>query len=172
MKLRSRRAVSTVIATLLMINVALVLGVMAYLYSQNMMGTLTSNYNIYLERQRQAMQERISIVNVRFNDSTNAPYKFNITVVNSGSRQVSIAAIYLNGSDILSGVTKIWNRNAVEIPISATYQIVVGDMVTFAFDSKPSVGAQPMSYGKLYTIAVVTSTGVADRLYWTATRGS
>jgi archaellum component FlaF (FlaF/FlaG flagellin family) len=180
-KLRSKRAVSTVIATLIMIDVAVALGVMAYLYSQNMLGTLSSNYNIYFERNKQIMQKRVSMVNVRFQDT--GAYKFNITIVNSGSIHVSVAAIYVNGSDILPYVSDAWNFTSpttkVRVPSpNGQYLIAVGDGVTFAFRLSPTFydpwtkTVKSMTYGKLYMISVVTSDGVSDVQYWTATKGA
>lgn len=172
MKLRSKRAVSTIIATVIMINIAIILGITAYVYSQNMLGTMSSNFGIFLERNKERLEERISIVNIRFNDS--ADFMLNITVLNTGVRHVEISAIYLNGTDILPDVYAIWNNTGVppeSVPLNThRYRIVTGDGMTFSFDDEAPIISQ-IRYGCVQSVKVVTVDGVMASEEWVATRG-
>mgnify|MGYP001063581497 CR=1 FL=1 len=172
MKLMSRRAVSTVVATVIMINIAVVLGITAYVYSQNILGTMTSNYDIVLQRNKERLGERISIVNIRFRDDTTC--MLNISVLNTGSRHVEIDAIYLNGTSILHDVYAIWNNTGVppgSIPSpDDRYLVVTEDGMTFGFDDQAPIISE-IRYGCVQSIAVVTTNGIKTNEEWLATEG-
>ena len=175
MRLKSKRAVSTIVATIIMVNIAVVLGVTAYLYQQNLLGVMIGNYEIYVDRNKAMMQERISIVNVRY-DQTN-PHRLNITVINSGSRQVWIAAIYLNGTDIMEEIYDddshfaVWNSTgAFQNPSSqGEYMIVVGDSLTFSFQPVDGGKVGLIAYGHVQSFVVVAADGVKTQEEWLAT---
>ena len=169
LRLRSRKAVSTVVATIIMVNIAVVLGVTAYLYQQNMLGAMIGNYGIYIDRNSNMMQERISIVNIRYTDKSVTTGNLNITVLNTGSRHVNISAIYLNGTNIMTptNILNVWNGSKTYPNNQKTYLLVVGDSLTFAFQKTPST---TMTYGKVYSIIVVTIDGVKASEQWVATK--
>lgn len=175
MKVLSKRAVSTIVATVIMVNIAVVLGVTAYLYSQNMLGVLIGNYNIYIERNKEMMQERISIANIRYSDDPYSDdFALNITVLNSGARHVYISSIYLNGTDILQNeeVSTVWNgAGETQSPNGdGTYTIIVGNSSTFAFEATGET-IQKISYDCVQSIIVVTKDGVKAQEEWLATTG-
>ena len=174
LRLRSKRAVSTIVATIIMVNIAVVLGVTAYLYQQNMLGVMIGNYGLYIDRNSNMMQERFSIVNIRYTDRTLSPAtgNLNITVLNSGSRHVNISAIYFGGKNIMDStyILKVWTGSGSEKnPVHGTYLIVVGDSLTFAFkkDTAPISG---ITIDHVYSIVVVTIDGVKASQDWLATK--
>jgi len=152
-----------------MVNIAVVLGVTAYLYQQNMLGAMIGNYGIYIDRNSNMMQERISIVNIRYTDKSVTTGNLNITVLNTGSRHVNISAIYLNGTNIMTptNILNVWNGSKTYPNNQKTYLLVVGDSLTFAFQKTPST---TMTYGKVYSIIVVTIDGVKASEQWVATK--
>jgi archaellum component FlaF (FlaF/FlaG flagellin family) len=176
LRLKSKKAVSTIVATIIMVNIAVVLGVTAYLYQQNMLGVMIGNYEIYVDRNKEIKQERISDVNIRY-DETN-PYRLNITVVNSGSRHVWISAIYLNETDILNEIYNdgthfaVWNSTGgfQEPDADGQYLIVVGDSLTFSFQPIDGGKVGSIAYGNVQSFTVVTLHGVKDQQEWLATR--
>ena len=176
LRLKSKRAVSTVVATIIMVNIAVVLGVTAYLYQQNMLGVMIGNYEIYIDRNKAMMQERINILNIRY-DETN-PYRLNVTVMNSGARHVWIAAMYLNGTDIMDEIYNdgshfaVWNSTgSFQNPnADSDYLIVVGDSLTFSFQPVGGGKVGSIAYGHLQSFIVVTLDGVKDQEDWLATK--
>jgi len=175
LRLKSRRAINTIIATIILVNIAVVLGVTAFLYQQNILGVLMGNYEIYIDRNKVMMQERINMVNIRY-DETN-PYRLNITVVNSGSRHVWIATIYLNGTSIMNEIYNdgsnfaVWNSTgAFRSPNTrGEYLIVVGDSLTFSFQPVGGGKVGSIAYGRVQSFIVVTTNGIKAQEEWLAT---
>jgi len=177
LRLNSRRAINTVIATIIMVNIAVVLGVTAFLYQENILGVMMGNYGIYIDRNKVMMQERINMVNIRY-DETN-PYRLNITVVNSGSRHVWITTIYLNGTSIMNEIYNdgihfaVWNSTgAFQSPSTkGEYLIRVGDSLTFSFQPPVGGGVKvgSIAYGRVQSFIVVTTNGIKAQEEWLAT---
>ncbi len=142
----SRKAVSTVIATILMINIAFVTGVLVFAWGQGVMGSFTAQSGTYFLTQGEVMQEKILMVDLRYLPSPPYQYQFNITVRNVGHIEARVAEIYLNDSKVLSQVSLAWRNDGTLVSAAAgKYLIPVGDAVTFAFISypqspKPNIG--------------------------------
>jgi hypothetical protein len=145
---KSEKAVSTVIATLLMINIAFVTGVMVFAWGQGLIGSFTAQSGTYFLMQGEAIREKILVVNLRYNSSVSIPprWELNITVRNVGYIEAQVAEIYLNDTKVLSQLDKAWRNDGTFVPaIRGKYLIPVGDAVTFAFATypqspKPKVG--------------------------------
>lgn len=176
MRLKPKRGVSTIVATVIMINMAVVLGVMAYLYQQNILGAMIGNYEIYVDRNKAMMQERINIANIRYGETN--PYRLNITVMNSGSRHVSITTIYLNVTPIMNEIYKydshfaVWNSTGAfqSANTKGEYLIVVGDSLTFSFQPVGGGKVGSIAYGRVQSFIVVTTNGVKAEEEWLATK--
>jgi len=171
LRLKSRRAINTIVATIILVNIAVVLGVTAFLYQENILGVMMGNYEIYIDRNRVMMQERISIVNIRYGEKI--PYRLNITVMNSGSRHVWIATIYLNVTSIVNEIYAVWNSTgALKSPNTrGEYLIVVGDSLTFSFQPPVGGGGKvgSIAYGRVQSFIVVTTNGIKAQEEWLAT---
>jgi FlaG/FlaF family flagellin (archaellin) len=158
----SKKAVSTVISTLLMINVAIVSGVLVYAWTQGVLGEYTSGATSYFHDRGETMREKIAMENLRY-DENSTNYKLNITIRNTGTKDVWIAAIYVNATDILSGVNATWDGNQTITPIEGKYHLLVAHALTFAF-SDPGYNQDDIMH-----VTVVTSEGCKISEYWKAT---
>lgn len=157
-RLGSKRAVSTVIATVLMINVALVSGILVYSWANGLFGKWTAITRTDFQLRGEMMEEAIALVNVRFDSE--ATYKLNITIVNVGQRDAWIASIYLNGSNLISQTSLAWDSRGIIVAQGngshvGTYHLLVGSSVTFAFRQVPP----SLSQGRLLSLAVTTTRG-------------
>lgn len=167
--IRSKRAVSPVIATLLMINIALVLGVIVYTWGTGIFQSWTASSRLFFQSREEYLEEAIALENLRYDpDATN--YKFNITVRNIGRRDLWISAIYVNGKNIISQVHLAWNSQGLKVESESNglhaggYHILVGESLTFAFtDVTPS-----FNEGDLLTIVVATDRGNRVAENWEA----
>lgn len=167
--LKSKRAISAVIATLLMINIALVLGVLVYAWASGLFGAWLAGSETYFQSRGEAMEEAIALENLRF-DADAANYKFNLTVRNVGKRDVWIAAIYLNGTNVVSQVDLAWNSVGELVMAESgglhagAYHLLVGDSITFAFAEAPI----SFEEGDLLSVVVATDRGTRVAQYWEA----
>src|SRR4030042_921554 len=155
---RNKKAVSTVIATLLMINVAVVSGVLVYTWTQGVLGEYTSGATSYFHDRGETMREKIAMENLRYENTTN--YKLNKTIRNTGTKDVWIAAIYVNGTNIISGVNATWDGNQTVSPVDGKYHLLVAHALTFAF-SDPGYNQDD-----IMPVTVVTSEGCKISEYW------
>ena len=167
--IRCRKAVSPVIATLLMINIALVLGVIVYTWGTSIFQSWTASSRLFFQSREEYLGEAIALENLRY-DPDAANYKFNLTVRNIGKRDLWVAAIYINGTNVISQVGLAWNSQGELITPESNglhagnYHILVGDSLTFAFTSvTPS-----FNEGDLLTIIVATDRGNRVAENWEA----
>ncbi len=158
---KSRKGVSTVISTLLMINIAIVTGVLVYAWTQGALGEYTSAATSYFHDRSETMREKIAIENLRY-DENSTNYKFNMTIRNTGKKDVWIAAIYVNSTNIISGITDTWDGNQTVSPVNGKYHLLVSHTLTFAF-SDPGYEQEDIMH-----IIVVTSEGCKISEYWKA----
>ncbi|MEM2123264.1 MAG: archaellin/type IV pilin N-terminal domain-containing protein [Candidatus Bathyarchaeia archaeon] len=167
--IRSKRGVSPVIATLLMINIALVLGVIVYTWGTGIFQSWMASSSLYFQSREEYLEEAIALENLRYDPDVD--YKFNITVRNIGRRDLWIASIYLNGTDVISQASLAWNSKGEIIERESSglhrgcYHILVGDSITIAFQNvNPS-----FDMGDLLTIVVATDRGNRVAEDWNVT---
>jgi len=137
-----RQAVSPVIATLLLIVIAVAAAVLAYIWIIGYQGTLTQ------QASAQQLQERIKIEAVELSGNTLTVYVRNI-----GDTTVQLATVYLIGP---SGTILATN--------SLTAQLGPGDLsksgdVTLTYNNLQS--------GTTYVVKVVTTKGTEATYTWT-----
>ncbi|MGC8849801.1 MAG: archaellin/type IV pilin N-terminal domain-containing protein [Candidatus Bathyarchaeia archaeon] len=171
--IRSKRGVSPVIATLLMINIALVLGVIVYTWGSGIFQSWAASSSLYFQNRGEYLEEAIALENLRY-DPTPDPgggYKFNLTVRNIGKRDAWIASIYVNGTNIISQVSLAWNSTGKIVNPEGSglhkgyYHLLVGDSITFAFQNV----APGFNEGDLLIIVVGTDRGNRVAENWRAT---
>jgi flagellin-like protein len=112
--LKSRRAISPVIATVILVAVAITVAVSVAYW----MGGISSLYT---------RLEKVEISSTSVAKTGNN-YSINMTVKNTGSADATIDAIYINGKSTFSGVTIMANGTAIaslSIPIPAGSSKVV-----------------------------------------------
>jgi hypothetical protein len=108
------------------------------------------------------MREKIAMENFRY-DENSSNYKMNLTVRNIGSKDVWIAAIYVNGTDIISLINATWDGNQTVTPVDEEYHLLVSHTLTFAF-ADPGYNQNDIMH-----VSVVTSEGCKVAEYWKAT---
>jgi hypothetical protein len=186
LKLRSKRAISTVIATVIMINLALVTGILVYAWAQGMFGVWTGSNQIYFISRGEKMRESIAIVNVRY-DPGYSGFELYLTVRNIGIRDVWIDSIRLNDTENIKNQPGIlinaWDSDGtaykivddIHLRVSSNgtfeYRLFVDDSITFAFQEqevhvmKDGV-PQSLDVGKLLSVVVVSTSGCKDTQIW------
>lgn len=160
--IRSKRAVSNVIATILLINIAVASGVLLYAWANGMFSAWIEGSKLGFQSRGERMDENISLENIRYHNATDSTYKFNITVRSVGSRDVWVAAIYLNASNVFDQVDWVWNSDGDTVTKvvsgglhAGTYHLVIGDSLTFTFDEvTPS-----FQEGDMLVVVIVTERG-------------
>jgi FlaG/FlaF family flagellin (archaellin) len=171
---KSEKAVSTVIATLLMINIAFTTGVLVFAWAQGLFGSWASTSGVYFQTKGESIEEDIALVNLRFLSPAPNVHTLNITVRNIGHRDVQIASIYLNNTNVISQVSqscKPWNNIGATVPMitsgpqAGTYLIASGDAVTFAFVTVTGLESELRNGGKL-TVVVATQRGSRAVQQW------
>jgi flagellin-like protein len=134
-----RKAVSPVIATLLLIVIAVAAAVLTYIWVTGYMGTLQSQAGT------QQVQERLKIEGVSVNTETNKIQT--IYIRNIGDVKVNIATVYLLSS---TGSVLAYDSTTLEL----TPEQLIG------YDtSGTDVGGVTLTPGTTYIVKVVTSKG-------------
>jgi len=88
--------VSTVVANMLMILITLSLGAILIAWAGTSYGSFTGGSQLFFAQRQQALQERFTIEMVFFNKTSD--HALMIFVRNVGVQQISIMAIYVNGT--------------------------------------------------------------------------
>ncbi len=88
-----KKGVAEVIGSLIIILIVAVAGVVVYAYSLNVMSSSSSNFNLQSVQREQQAQERFQILRVWSNQN-----QFNVTILNHGQTDLTVAAVYLNGT--------------------------------------------------------------------------
>ncbi len=152
MRLRGRdKAVSTVIATVLMTTLTLTLGIMVFFWGSQTFGLQVGNAGIYFNNNSNSLLENIIIEDVWFNQTN----KIYLTVRNIGSIDVSIKAVYVNSTS---------QTTSPAIPASG-YQLTVGNTVTFVVTFSKT-GFTAWTSNQFVYISVATARGLQVRGYW------
>ena len=159
--IRSKRAVSNVIATIILINIAVASGILLYAWANGLFSAWIEGSKLGFQSRGERMDENISLENIRYMNATDSTYIFNITVRNVGSRDVWVAALFLNATDVFDQVDWVWNSDGDTVTQvvsglhAGTYHLVIGESLTFAFDDvTPS-----FQEGDVLVVVVVTERG-------------
>jgi archaellum component FlaF (FlaF/FlaG flagellin family) len=94
---KSRLGVSTVIANMIMITITLSLAAILVAWAGTSYGAFTGGTNVFFGQREQALQENFVIEEAFFIKSSNT---LDIYVRNVGAIQISVVAIYVNGTSI------------------------------------------------------------------------
>jgi len=155
---KREKAISTIVATILTINMAIVMGGVMVAWSSGLTGSYQGGAQVQYMLMGEKMQEAIVIENVWF--VTSLPFPFppgmyiEVFVRNVGVREAKLASLYVNGLSCLVFV--------VDPPLSPwPYTLPVGDRVT--------LGTFWIWFsGTSYRIVVTTARGNQARGEWTA----
>lgn len=98
MKFTRKRAISPIIATLLLIAIAVAAGIIVYVYVNSLAGGLTSGGGSQVSQQLQLQADSFNIVNASTSKGTGQV--MDIFLKNTGSSSISISAIYVDGTAV------------------------------------------------------------------------
>jgi hypothetical protein len=101
-KLKRNLAVSTVVANMLMILITLSLAAILVAWAGTTYGAFSGGSSLFFQQRGQALQERYVVEQVFFN-KTEGAHTIMIFVRNVGAIEVSLVAIYVNGSSFPPG---------------------------------------------------------------------
>jgi len=104
MQHRSKKGISSILGTVIVLAITIALGALLYAYSQGMFGNLTQNVNVNAQAQ------------IIVNPSTSQAY-LQLTLINDGNVNVNITSVYINGQPVS-------NFNLTSILPGQTYQHV------------------------------------------------
>ena len=104
----NKKAVSPVIATLLMIAIAVASGTLVYVWSMGMVGTLQTSGG---------QQTKHQLIMEAYKAQGTTSWTFNVR--NTGSSTLQISAIYVNGTSVtFSGTTSLAPTNSASLTIT------------------------------------------------------
>jgi flagellin-like protein len=155
-----RKAVSPIIATLLLIAIAVAAGIVVYVYVNSLAGGLTQGGG-------QQTTERVQMQSFNFQLSPGActaDQILQIFFLNSGSASVSISSIYFDGTLLTAASPtgssqSLTNQNYFLVP-TTTYVSTCADSSHLTFSSAASL-AEPVTSGGAGEAVLVFSTGGA-----------
>jgi flagellin-like protein len=140
--LKNKKAVSPIIATLLLILIAVAAGVIIYVWAASYIGQQIGTAG---------GQETFVITNVKYYKSGGINY-VNVTIINQGSVAINITSVKLYNSSYTGLIA--YNTTANKLPV-----IAPGDTLTFNVKLVPASGAPPISKGTSYVLEVKTVKG-------------
>lgn len=145
--LSNKRGVSEIVASLILVLIVSVAGVALYSYSLGAFSSSNSSFQLRTVNRDERARERISIITVWSNTSTN---EMNVTVLNHGKIEAAIDAVYINGSSVFFSESGGRGQN-----------IATGKWVSLKF-------TYSTQSGNIYEILVVSERGSNDVVYWKA----
>jgi len=142
----NKRAVSTVISTVLMTSLAITMGTLVVFWASQTLGVYQGGASVFFLKRGEALKENFVIEDIWF--FTNATNKYvNITVRNVGSIQITIMAIHINATAFTGS----------PLPITLTVGQSRTITLTFNYDAT-----------KVYFFVVATERGNQVREFWKA----
>lgn len=144
--LKRRRAVSEVVASLVILLVVSILGTSLYSFSLNVMRSQQENFFLQSQAEAFRAQERLKVVYVGWSGSDNT---LNLTVLNHGKIEISLAEVYVNGEKV----------NSYNDGLGA--KIVTSRLAGLSFTSPVNVAPD-----KLYQFVIVSERGVSHVHSW------
>lgn len=140
-----QRAVSTIVATILTINMAIVMGGVMIAWAMGLIGSYQGGTQVQYMLMGEKMQEAIVIENVWF--QTGTPKKITVFVRNVGVREAKLASLYVDGTSYTNA--------------SWPYTLPVGSAIVL------QITDFNWAYGSSYLIVVATARGNQARGEWT-----
>jgi len=154
MKMTARKAVDPIIATLLLIAIAVAAGIIVYVYVNSLAGGLTSGGG-------QQVSDQISM-DAYYYAGTYSTTGVTVTVRDTGSSGVSISGIFFDGTAVtsLAGTPTGTCTGKTQTPVPATPTFfgvcTSGQTLTFNITSN---GATSAASGTSHSIKILDSTG-------------
>jgi FlaG/FlaF family flagellin (archaellin) len=144
--MNSKRAVSTVIANVMMIAITLSMAAILIAWAGTTFGLFSSGSQIFYAERGQALEERFVVENVFFKK---AQTTLLVYVRNVGVEQVNVVALYVNGTSLVP--TAGGTCTLTGSPLSVT--LPVGDSCQF------NLTLSTWSSGSVYYVIVASARG-------------
>jgi len=142
-----KRAVSEIVASLIIVLIVSVAGVALYSYSLGAFSSSSSSFQLQTNQREERARERFSIIAVWW-DTVD---QLNLTVLNYGKIELAIDAVYINGTPVSSYSSGIGTTVGTEKLISIKFTSPV-----------------PIQDGQTYEIIAVSERGSKNVVYWKA----
>jgi flagellin-like protein len=146
---RDRRGVSEIIASLILVLIVTAAGTVAYSMSLNSFSQSSSLFQLQTGQREEQARERFAVIAVSW-DATE-PNRLNLTVLNYGKTDVTVDAVYVNGTAV---ATYLGGKG---VKTGASNLVFVG------FNS-----SAPILTGQTYDILVVSERGGRNEIFWEA----
>jgi len=143
MKITARKAVDPIIATLLLIAIAVAAGIIVYVYVNSLAGGLTGGGG-------QQVSDQVSLDAYNYKTIASGP---TITVRNTGSGTVTVSDVFFDGA--LVPTANLTPQNPVNCAQSSG-SMSVSASCTFTITT---AGAEGVTSGTSHTVKILTSTG-------------
>ncbi len=156
-KWKSKLAVSTVIANMLMIMITLSLAAILVAWAGTSYGAFTGGSQVFFQQRGQALQERFVVENVFFNGTASPPTVL-VFVRNVGPEDLNIAAIYVNGT-ALTPQSAGHGSTCVFSGTPPSVKLTVGAVCEFNLQWAPPPGGTAMGKGATFYIIVASARG-------------
>jgi len=145
-----RKAISTIVANLLMVAIVLTLATSLFIWANSSFGIYQGSAGLWFSSRSEAMRERFVVEEAWFTD---AGAKINIYVRNVGDIDITIADIYVNRTKV--DRAQIYPQLPRILPTGQVVQITI-------------TLSSMWSPGRVSEIVVATSRGNTVRGYWAA----
>lgn len=146
---RDKRALDTIIATLLMLVIVVAASVMVFVYATGLFGALTQAPNL----QREALSLEFSNF-----QQQNATYAVTLYIRNTGSTPVTLTAYYVKNSNSSQYANTAWSGVTNPGSIAPT-SLGKGQVLISGCSCTNTGGAFTFGVGSSYTIALLSSRG-------------
>jgi len=146
---RSKKAVSPVIANVLMVMAVFALGTILFAWATSSFGAYQGGAGLWFVNRGEALKERFVVEYVSFSGTVIPPARNNITVLirNVGSIDITVKAVYINSTAYNFNVKVLVNQvKAISVTLTAGY----------------------WDYGGVTRIAVASERGNVIEGYWKA----
>ncbi|MDG6978144.1 MAG: type IV pilin [Nitrososphaerota archaeon] len=146
MQATARRAVSPIIATLLLIAIAVAAGIIVYVYVNSLAGGLTGSGG-------SQVSEQLSMDSYNFKTTTSPV----ITLRNTGGASVTITQIFFDGNVCTgtAGATDVCGAPTIALPTLGTTQTTTVSLTV----TQPGLPATGYTAGTTHTIKIITADG-------------
>jgi flagellin-like protein len=143
MQVTAREAVSPIIATLLLIAIAVAAGIIVYVYVNSLAGGLTSGGG-------QQVSEQLSLDAYNYGTIASG---VTIAIRNSGSSSVTISSVFFDGSLVASFGSQVPGTCA-----AGGAAVASGATCTFSLTASPAT-VETATSGTTHVVKMVTATG-------------
>jgi len=146
--LKRRKAISTIVATILTINMAIVMGGIMMAWAMGLIGSYQGGTQVQYMLMGEKAQEAIVVENVWLQSGTS----IKVFIRNVGTREAVIKAVYVNGTSVSTSPSL--NPSGISIPVLGNLTLTIS----------------PISYNPKYAqlIVVATARGNQARGEWVA----